>query len=96
MNCECYCEDFDRPSVVSTTIRKARKPHKCCECDKEIHKGQRYQFISGLWDGEWDSYKTCLPCASIRNQYCPHGAIFGNLVVVVFECLEFDYREVPE
>lgn len=45
----------------------ARKQHKCCECCGPIHLGQQYQLISGSWDGDMASFKTCMPCLAVRN-----------------------------
>lgn len=27
-----------------------------------------YEYVSGLWDGSWDDYKTCLNCAELRKK----------------------------
>ena len=53
------------PSAFRSVIRKARKAHKCCECHNVINIGDRYQYSSGIWDGEPDSYKQCLGCGGI-------------------------------
>lgn len=50
------------PEVYSETPRRARKDHTCCECGKEIMQGETYIDISGLWEGEWDSFKMCDAC----------------------------------
>ena len=43
--------------------------HKCCECNREILHGEQYEYISGIWDGEPASYKTCLDCKSLRDVF---------------------------
>jgi hypothetical protein len=67
----------------------------CCECGDTIEPGQRYEYNSGIWDGRASEHKTCLPCVAIRDRYCPGGYIYGDLVVQIMDCLEFDYRFVP-
>lgn len=67
------------PSCSSTVIRKARKPHWCCECAEDIKPGDRYEFTSGVWDGFPDSQKTCLSCVEIRDHFACHGWIFGQV-----------------
>lgn len=58
--CEC-------PSVYNERIiRAARKPHKCCECRTPIAVGEPYQAVSGLWDGRFDSFCTCMACVEVR------------------------------
>lgn len=59
--------DYDMPSAIVESVRKARKDHKCCECLMPIHKGSKYQHISGIWDNYPRSYKTCVSCATVRN-----------------------------
>jgi len=39
----------------------ARKVHRCGECHGHIEPGQKYQLISGSWDGDMASFKTCMP-----------------------------------
>lgn len=46
----------------------ARKNHECCECGKEIYKGEEYSYFGGVWYDDWSyercfaMYKTCLRC----------------------------------
>lgn len=48
------------------TTPTARKQHKCGECYSLIEPGQKYQLVSGCWDGRMDSCKTCMPCLEAR------------------------------
>ncbi len=64
----------------------ARKPHKCCECHREIAKGSRYERISGKWDGEFSAYKTCLDCVEIRYGLSCGPVGLGNLWYEIAEC----------
>jgi hypothetical protein len=59
---------------MTTTIRRARREHRCCECDGTIKVGDTYEYVSGVWDNQGASFKTCLACAGIRKWY-------------VYECL---------
>jgi hypothetical protein len=49
------------------TTPTARKVHKCGECHGHIEPGQKYQLISGSWEGDMGSFKTCMPCLAARN-----------------------------
>lgn len=62
----CFC-DLEAPAVIDETWRTARKAHTCCECRRAITPGERYQEISGLWDGDWRRYRTCEACADLRE-----------------------------
>lgn len=74
----------DAPSVYSCEIRKAQKEHKCCECQRIITIGSRYQMFKGIWDGKADRFKTCMPCANLRDDMAKHdyrgeAPAFGEL-----------------
>lgn len=43
-------------------VVKVRKPHTCCNCQKEIHKGENALYESGFMDGQPVSCYTCIPC----------------------------------
>lgn len=59
-------------------IRKARKPHKCCECYKEIPIGERYEHARGKYEGEMWTAETCLVCAEIAEAFYCNGRMFGG------------------
>jgi len=60
------CFDGEPPECARQDIRTARKQHKCTECRCTIEPGERYEVISGKWDGEFLRYKTCRKCISLR------------------------------
>ena len=62
----CIC-DTDAPSLFHEQWRTARQAHKCCECGGAINPGETYQYVTGIWDGEWHAYKTCERCVDLRN-----------------------------
>jgi len=80
MSC-CHC---DPPDMFEITEPKAIKNHICCECRREILKGEKYQRVKGLWDGEFAVYKTCSECVELANEY---GEIycFGELHYMIKE-----------
>jgi len=61
----CDCE---MPSCCTETTPTARKRHRCCECRGWIEAGERYQLITGVWDGRGASYKSCRQCAALRDR----------------------------
>lgn len=93
--CDCSVDSFDyeSPSFFREETPTARKTYKCCECGGEIKPGQKYHKAVGVWDGEFQTWRTCWPCKSIRDEHCPHGYIFGGLVQTIWDCMGFDYRE---
>lgn len=84
--------DADLPSIFEVKYRFANKPHICCECRRTIAKGVKYQYVSGLWNGKWDKFKTCLACVELRealvDDYDKNLAPFKELSEWAYE-----YRE---
>jgi len=58
----------ESPTVYNLLKRKARKLHKCCECDGWISKGEVYNLHTGLWNCEWNSFKVCVDCEDLRDK----------------------------
>lgn len=71
MECSCTVSiDHDGgPSCCKEVIRTARKTHRCCECLSDINPGDHYEYISGIWDGDPQTYKTCLDCKSVKDVF---------------------------
>ena len=57
------------PTCMTETWPKARKIHRCCECRRGIKPGEKYQRISGIWDGQPLRFKTCAECADIAARF---------------------------
>ena len=66
MTFDCSC-DYDPPTFYSRTTPRARKRHACEECDGKIMPGDRYERVSGLWDGNFSVFITCGRCTDIRT-----------------------------
>ena len=49
-------------SCMTDGERVSTKEHACEHCDQPIHKGERYRFWQGRWDGEWQYTKMHLDC----------------------------------
>ena len=79
----CCALSNDGDGVVqchTETIRKARKDHQCYECGEPIAKGTQYEYVSGIWEGEPTSFKTCLACVDVRNHFsCGNGWVYGEV-----------------
>ncbi|MGY2183342.1 hypothetical protein [Pseudomonas agarici] len=55
------------PDFQTETMPTARKAHQCGECYGHIKPGQKYQRVSGSWEGDMGSFKTCMPCVEART-----------------------------
>lgn len=88
------------PDFCIATRRKARKPHRCCECNEDILPGSEYIIISGFWDGRPDSWKQCLRCDAVSSSIVKRldqrgclgdGIMFTRLYEDVYEALRDDW-----
>ena len=59
-----------------TSIKTARKVHRCEECRKEIQPGEKYEALSYLFDGDFYYEKRCLICAEIRDAFLAEGSAY--------------------
>lgn len=81
---ECSCEidvDIDDagPDFSSTKMLKAKIDHECIECRGVIKKGDQYEKTSGKWDGNFDSFRTCVDCLSRRKEFFRGGYYYGRI-----------------
>lgn len=58
--------DIESPAAYREIVRKARKPHICGDCKGVISIGERYTYISGIWDGDPSSHHRCQDCTHLR------------------------------
>jgi len=57
----------DTYEVYVRVTRTAVKRHRCAECRSSIEPGARYERVTGLYDGRWDSLATCPHCVEGRR-----------------------------
>jgi hypothetical protein len=53
--------------VETESYHKARKEHVCCACGETIRKGDRYRKTFVVFEGDVDTYKHCLRCATLMD-----------------------------
>lgn len=80
-DCSCFVVDDngDMPKRFKEEYRRARKSYWCDECGGEIKKGDRYQYVRGLWYDAYDTWRTCIGCINIIEECFCSRPIFGNL-----------------
>lgn len=62
----CYC-DYDAPDFYHRKMPVARKEHNCDECGSTILPGEKYEYVSAIWEGKFGTSKTCPDCMAIRS-----------------------------
>ena len=76
----CVSAGDGEPAEFSTTMFvRARKPHTCVECHRLMPVGERHEVETGKWDGWMGTYRTCLSCQEIRQEFCCDGWTYGAL-----------------
>ena len=88
----------EMPEFYRERLVRARKPYTCCEgnCKRteRINPGDLYQCVTGKWNGEVSTIRSCVRCARLRKRvvdryppdYPAEGPGFGELLEYVTEC----------
>jgi hypothetical protein len=71
--------DGDPAELYDSQIVTARKPHECHECRREIVRGEKYERVTGRWEGEFDRFSFCLICSELSKSFSCDGRSFGML-----------------
>ena len=79
MMCCPLSEADDTPTVYNTTHPRAAKEHRCEECGESIPKGAKYELYKSLFDSSWQTTRTCMSCAEIRDHFACGPYIIGQL-----------------
>jgi len=96
--CSCIWVDAD-PCFDAFWIkeRKARKVHKCIECNKDILPGEKYEYFKGIYyEGGFEENKTCLDCKSIINAFFCDGYHFSMIMDDLKEHIDNMGAEISE
>lgn len=57
----------DYVELIKEGTPRAKKPHKCEECDRVIEVGERYISEAWIWEGEFGTSKTCRQCRAAAH-----------------------------
>ena len=96
-NCSCiYVAVDDFAKFYSIKIRKARKEYKCSECNRIIEIGEKYEYVRGLWEEGFNTYRTCLDCLSIRNEFFCDGWYYTSLHEYLLEHIRDTGGQISE
>jgi len=83
------------PKKYKEQIVVAKKKHVCSECYGTIEKGEKYEYVTGVWENwHWKRYKTCSDCQELREKI-NSGIIVWDEKVAFTELYErvADYSE---
>ena len=88
--------DDDQVEFHNATVQTARKSHTCCECGREILPSERYEYVVGVWDGDFTIYKTCFDCLSIRNEFFCEGWFYSAMKEYLHEHIQAMQGQISE
>jgi len=93
IECDCGVDDTygDSSSFCKVKEVKAKKEHTCRECKEKIQKGDTYEYTTGVWDGDFDTIKTCMRCVGVRDTLCKSGYYYGEVREQIYEACGIDY-----
>ncbi|MCK5769502.1 hypothetical protein [Algiphilus sp.] len=72
-------DDAEGVTMLSRREPVAAQPHRCNECGRRIHPGERYTREAFVLDGDFVQHATCAHCAVVREwleRECG-GYVFG-------------------
>ena len=72
---ECWC-DYEPSTIWRESKPKAKTRHVCTECRGPILPGEQYQREESLFEGDWQTYKTCQRCLNIVAYVTAHVPCF--------------------
>ena len=89
-NCTCVYADYsdDLAEFYWLSNPKARKVHKCYDCKREIQPGQIYYRDTGKWDGKLKTYKMCIVCREIIDEFFCDGFAYGQINSDLYEHIQ--------
>ncbi len=90
----CFIDNTEGTWDAYTIVRpRARVAHRCDECRRVIDPGEHYEKITALWEGSWQTYKTCHHCERARQWL--KIVCGGHLTLGVYEDLREHLFEYP-
>lgn len=97
MDCSCiYIGNYDNPEFYKETYPTARKKHICTECGRIILPGEKYTNEKVKWEGEFNTFKTCIDCLSIRGTFFCNGWLYTMLYEYLQEHINEMDGEISE
>lgn len=90
MSLACDCGDDGYAELYQSTMRKARKEHRCCECGNAIKPGDIYEYTVIVFEGDFSTKKTCEKCSDLAESLSDLGFCWeeGDLATAYREYLE--------
>lgn len=91
----CMIDDAYWCDFEVTEYPRARKEHRCGECDRTIQRGERYRRTVQKFEGDVSAWKMCAHCEAAASYLVEHCN--GYLVGGVREDLEEHWNaRVPD
>ena len=70
---------MDMPEFFNSKKHVSRKERRCCECGGVILCGEQYYSFSGVWSGDFLTFKMCSDCKPLWDEWGERCKISGEL-----------------
>lgn len=91
-----YCDPDEVCTVLNSCTPIARSAHKCTECRRVISTREHYLRETTLFDGKIETWKTCMDCLSIRDNFFKYGFLYGEVKSMLHDYVRDGNGDVPE
>jgi hypothetical protein len=68
----CFIEPDGQYDFHTEKLVRARKPHKCIECEIPIHIGELHWIETYKWEGEVMRHREHVNCRDLRQKIANH------------------------
>ena len=68
-------------SFWRSTLRKGRADHRCEVCGRTTPKGEKSYVEAGVVDGDFHSYRQCIPCHDLVARLYASGELEDGWVI---------------
>jgi hypothetical protein len=72
-----------------STLRRRKKRHQCATCYRHVEAGEQSYDEAGIANGDFSSYRQCVPCHDLVTRLYTAGAFDGGWLLS-------DLREIAE
>lgn len=81
-------------NVLTDRLVRAKKPHECGECYREIGTGETYRYTAGTFDGDFVIYKMCAGCDQAKEWLLNNcnGFLYHGIYEDIREHVDYSYR----
>lgn len=95
MECACISADVNEfCEVLFDKHVQTRKSYRCGECGRAIAKGETCRLEKTVFEGEFNTHRTCIDCCSVR-EHLVCSFYYGAIWELVSEEIQENPFDLP-